>query len=83
MSDNNQLFKNTNMALQRRVLTKNQQKWAKKKARAIELYEQAKAENNGVAPRGTYMAIAEILKVTDAYVGKVVREYERKGSADS
>ena len=29
------------------------------------------------------MAIAEILKVTDAYVGKVVREYERKGSADS
>ena len=77
MSDNNQLFKNTNMALQRRVLTKNQQKWAKKKARAIELYEQAKTENNGVAPRGTYMAIAEILKVTDAYVGKVVREYER------
>lgn len=83
MSDNNQLFKNTNMALQRKVLTKNQQKWAKKKARAIELYEQAKTENNGVSPRGTYMAIAEILKVTDAYVGKVVREYERKGSADS
>ena len=63
------------MIPQRRVLTKNQQKWAKKKARAI--------ENNGVAPSGTYMAIAEILKVTDAYVGKVVREYERKGSADS
>ena len=71
------------MIPQRRVLTKNQQKWAKKKARAIELYEQAKTENNGVAPRGTYMAIAEILNVTDAYVGKVVREYEREGSADS
>ena len=71
------------MIPQRRVLTKNQQKWAKKKARAIELYEQSKAENNGGAPRGTSIAIAEILKVTDAYVGKVVREYEREGSADS
>ena len=35
MGNNNQLFKPTNMALQRRVLTKNQQKWAKKKEMCI------------------------------------------------